>query len=353
MIKIHFVGDFFPGGVILDQERICSDEVLTLLKDADIRVATLETAVGDDYPFDEEKMSNPSWRNIIYTPNRGLKHLEKLNINVVTLANNHIFDMGEEGLINTIKRLDSLGIKHCGAGRNIKEASAPAVVKVKGKTIAFISAMPPTWGAAHPASETKAGINMLYHDKIAENIKDAKTQYDYVFVLPHWGVEYTYWPVPGDIKIAKLLIDSGADGVFGSHTHQVQTYRRYSNKPIFFSLGNFIFPDFYMDILRPVCYPVDNLDNIPISYNYEKNLKKIVKRVWKDKNRIGMLTSVLIDEGNIDYKVQYTKLNKNNKLECYSDTWLTLKLKTISCISSLTVYLYGYIVMKKLHGLLK
>ena len=66
------MGDFFPGGVILDQEKICTDDVLALLNDADIRVATLETAIGDNYSFDEEKMVNPAWRNIVFTPNKAI-----------------------------------------------------------------------------------------------------------------------------------------------------------------------------------------------------------------------------------------------------------------------------------------
>ena len=166
-IKIVFVGDIFPGGVLVDQEKICDEKIMDVLMSADLRVATLESALGpgdtDGYSFDEEKMARPDWRNIIWAPDKCINRLKELHIDVVTIANNHIFDLGEKGLVNTIRLLDENGIKHCGAGFNKEDASKPAVVEVKGKKIAFWGCMSyfTGWRAPHPADVNVPGINIF------------------------------------------------------------------------------------------------------------------------------------------------------------------------------------------------
>lgn len=335
------MGDFFPGGVILDQERICSDEVLALLKDADIRVATLETAIGDDFPFDKEKMANPAWRNIIHTPNRGLNQITKLHIDVVTLANNHAFDMGVEGLLNAMSRLDSLGIKYCGAGRNLKEAQEPAVITINNKNIAFLGFMVyfEGWRAPHPAGENIPGLNIFELSTAEKTIKRAKEVFDYVFVLPHWGSEYNLWPTPTDLQIAKKLIDAGADGIFGSHTHQMQPSIYIKGKPVMFGMGNFIFPDFYMSTQRATCYPSpeDDFSLVPSTYEYERYPQCTLRRIWPESNRMGAMGSLIIDK-TISLKVNKLKLNKDNVLELYTDKDLVAKINRISIFLKYTPY---------------
>ena len=126
-LNIAGVGDIMPGG-ILDGEagRFIDDKVIAILNQADIRVGTLETAVGNEPTFYDEKMSRRA--DVIYVKDDALKRLVELDINIVSLANNHFFDLGTEGALHTIQLLDQLGIKHIGAGRDIKEASAPVII---------------------------------------------------------------------------------------------------------------------------------------------------------------------------------------------------------------------------------
>lgn len=317
-ITMCVMGDFFPGGVIIDQDEICTPQVKELLNEVDLRVATLESAIGEGLAFDEEKMSNPQWRNIVYAPNRGLEKVSRLKIDVVTLANNHIFDLGAEGLHNTIKQLDKLGISHCGAGMNIQEASRPAEIQLKGKRIAIFAYMVyfKWWRAPHPAGEGKPGINIFDLDTALEQIKEAKETHDYVFVLPHWGREFSFWPEPVDVEYAKKMIDAGADGVFGSHTHLVQPSVLYKGRPILYSMGNFIFPDFYMDSDRTTFYPDENenVDDYPVTFKYEvsPNVRKI--RKWADLHRRGVIGKITIGSS-IEYALIPTRLNEENVLE--------------------------------------
>lgn len=98
-----------------------SAEIQSYLSKFEYRIATLEAAIGDNYPFDAEKMNGR--KNIIYSKNADIQKMIELNINIVSLANNHIFDLGLDGFKNTISLLDKYNILYCGAGLNIVEAS--------------------------------------------------------------------------------------------------------------------------------------------------------------------------------------------------------------------------------------
>lgn len=313
-INIAFLGDIMPGGLFRGKNNILSSEVAEILDSFDIRIATLECAIGDGLEFDAEKMQQENWRNIIYANNEDIYKLRYLGINVVSLANNHIFDLGEEGLINTLHLLDSLGIKHCGAGLNKELASQPAVFTKNGKTFAILAYMPYWWEAPHPAQHNKPGINLLYMDQVVSDIKDAKMKYDYVFVLPHWGLEYTSIPTNREKVNARIMLEAGADGVFGSHTHQLQPLVSWKQKPVCFSLGNFAFPDFYIQPTRPIWYPdkTTDISAIKVSYVYPDYTNEYLKRVWKRYARSGEILSVKIVENTLKVSTIYTYLSPEN-----------------------------------------
>lgn len=343
-IKIAFVGDFFPGGVLVNQEKICDDKVLEVLMSADIRVATLECALGpgekDGYSFDEEKMARPDWRNIIWAPDECVNRLKELHIDVVTIANNHIFDLGEKGLMNTIRLLDENGIKHCGAGANQEESSKPAVVEIKGKKIAFLGYMPYWWEAPHPPTKSTAGINQFYIEKVEKDIIESKKKFDYVFVLPHWGIEHTHYPTDRERQIVARMVEAGVDGIIGSHTHMIQPLIKVSGKPVCYSLGNFIFPDYYMQANRPVFYPDDNeKTKIPTVLGYPKNPGEKIKSVWKSANRVGAICMMTI-KSSISASLQFTKLSEDNVSQLYKSWKLRFVLAWIGFLLRFSIYNY-------------
>ena len=142
MIQIIGVGDIMPGGLLNDKDGIyANEEVLNLLFQGDVRCGTLECALGNEPTYDEAKIAkkeNDIYGNVIYAKDADIRRLKELHIDIVSLANNHFFDLGEEGAWHTIELLDREGILHCGAGRNLKEAGAPVVVEIKGKKVAFL-----------------------------------------------------------------------------------------------------------------------------------------------------------------------------------------------------------------------
>ncbi len=319
IIRIACMGDTMPGG-ILHYEQIdefCSKELLEVLRQADIRVATLETAVGDTPDFDEEKMKRD--KDVIYCPTKDLYRLKELGINVVSLANNHAWDLGLPGIEQARLELDKLGIKYCGAGRNHTEASAPAVLSVKGKTIAFIAYCdnkPGTCGYIPVATDTTPGINIMTECNIREDITRLKGQYDYLFVLMHWGKEYYYYPTPEVNNLARKMIDWGADGIIGSHSHQIQPTVFYHDRPIIFSLGNFFFPDRIITSPRSTYYPdaKPDLQNLPITMGYPMVTEPTFK-IWKSVARKGQIVNFIIDKTSINVDRVFTYIDHNSHID--------------------------------------
>lgn len=318
-MKIAFCGDIMPGGVLPYQEEYVSNEILNVLNSADFRVGTLECAIGDTFPFDKEKMGPKGWKNIVYAHEKDFDRIKELKFDLVTLANNHIFDLGYDGLRNTIKLLKESGICYCGAGNNKREASRPCVVNIDDKKYAFIGCcfrgLPP-W-SVEEATESRPGIFLTDGDEICALIEKTKRSVDYVIILPHWGTEYDYMPPKKCYELAKRMVESGADAIIGSHTHIMNPRMTYKKRPIYFSLGNFLFPDFCLQVPRPIVYPetVDEVYNMPIVYNYPRSISEPTRVVWREPSRIGIIALLGFDNGKeIENKYHLTLLNDRNIL---------------------------------------
>lgn len=315
MIKIVAVGDIMPGGILngTSQEYV-SQEVKDLLVRGDLRVGTLETAIGNEPTYYVEKMRRKA--DVIYAEDDDLIRLIELNINVVSLANNHFFDLGPDGAEHTIALLDKLDIKHCGGGRNIQEASAPAVVKIKNKTIAFLAFCDwrdETTGWCPFAEDGVAGVNPMYDDYVVAEIKKYRPIYDYIVVMPHWGVEYNYMPTTNVYHTSQKMLKAGADLILGGHTHCVQPIVNKNRKSVVFSMGNFLFPDRLICPPRSTYYPhpLIDIDKLPVTDGYPY-VNDITFKIWKPKARVGMIVTATIDEYGVKSKAIYTSLTKDN-----------------------------------------
>jgi len=158
-------------------------------------------------------------------------------INIVNLANNHVFDYGPEGLADTLAALDSAGVRHVGAGMTLSEAREPVFMDIKGRRVAFLG-----YGNYSPAERDKPGVAYRYAGHVQRDIRKAKSRgADIVVVNFHWGIELETEPQESDRELAYLAIDNGADVVIGHHPHVLQPVEVYKGKVIAFSLGNFVF----------------------------------------------------------------------------------------------------------------
>lgn len=333
-----FCGDIMPGGMLHYKKEYLSEALLNLVKSASIRIATLEAALGDNFAFNENKMSDRC--NIVYATNSDIGKLLDLNINVVSLANNHIFDLGYDGFVNTINLLNKHNIKFCGAGRNIVEASRPVEIFVDGESIAiyaYCMYASSYIGVVPIADDRNYGVNPLDVDKVINDIKIAKTKYDYVVVMPHWGREFSLLPLDMCRDMAFKMIEAGADAIIGSHPHAVQPIIKYKQKYIAFSLGNFLFPDFYMKPPRPIWYPdsKENLTKVPRVFDYPFPINEPMVQVWNDYSRIGLALKFNIGKKRLKIiRKSFVKLDSNNFLDLHKLNFkYSLKLRIAALVT--------------------
>ncbi|MBQ7787339.1 MAG: CapA family protein [Alistipes sp.] len=349
-MKLLFCGDIMPGGVLPYQKEYMSDTVKEYLQSFDLVIGTLETAIGTDIPFDKVKIDGR--QNIIYSRNEDFFRLIEMKVNVVSLANNHVFDMGIEGLANTIDILKKNNIKYCGAGKNIQEASEPLVLNVDNRKVvilAYCSDDPNQVGYVPIATQVTYGVNTFNIETAVEEVKRYKSLYDNVVVMMHWGREYSSFPIKQIKYESYKLVESGADIIIGTHTHSVQPHICHKGNHIFFSLGNFLFPDFYMMPPRPIFYPPEeDIQNIKTTYTYPYPITEPLKRVWKDNSRLGMVAEVEFGK-EIIVKDRYLQLDENNILDFYNSKRLSIKLWIIGILVKMPFYYGGRIVMKALN----
>lgn len=204
-----------------------------LLRSADLAMVNLECPVT----VRGEKVTKPF--NFRMHP-KFLTALKKSGIDIVNIANNHIYDYGSIGLFDTIVNLDSVGILHVGAGKTHEEAHRPVVLNVKGKKVGFLGYY--GGGEAPPARRSKPGVAERAVSLIKKDVAKLKRDsVDFIIVNLHWGTEKATEPDTSQVGFAHALIDAGVDLIVGHHPHVLQGIERYRNGVIAYSLGNFIF----------------------------------------------------------------------------------------------------------------
>ena len=321
-MKLFVCGDVMPGGVLPYQQDYVSPRLTAFLRGFDCRIGTLEAAIGtSEYPYDPVKMAGRC--NIVYAREADLTRICDLGFNVVSLANNHVMDLGEEGLRNTLRQLDALGILHCGAGMDAKEAARPVIWEKDGLRVAIFAYCMhdgPYLGHVAVAGDHKPGVNPLVLERAVREIEAARKQYDRVLVLPHWGQEYRYTPVWRCVELACALIRAGADAVLGSHPHRIQPVVRHHGRPICFSLGNFLFPDFYLQPPRPIWYPGPDVEpaTIPDVVGYPYPVDSPVRSVWPPASRYGRAACLELRTHIIKVSWQHVHASKDNILDLCS-----------------------------------
>lgn len=173
-----------------------------------------------------------------------LPAMRAAGVDVANLANNHGGDYGAQALLDSRANLLRAGIAAIGAGENAAVANAPALFTVNGWTIAVLgfSGVVPSgdWlaGPAHPGMANGYDIPSM-----TTAIRAAGQLADLVFVTIHWGRELDTQPRTEDVARAHAMIDAGADGIFGHHTHRLQPLGWYRDRPIAWGLGNFVWPN--------------------------------------------------------------------------------------------------------------
>ena len=216
---------------------ILSEDIVNLLNQSEITIANNEFTISNN----GEKLPN-KYYTFKATPER-LKIYKEMSVDLVTLANNHIYDFGEVAFQDSLKSLEENDIPYIGAGRNIEEATAPFYFIANGYKIAFLNATRAEKFILTPeATETSGGVFRCYDPTLLiQQIEKVKQTSDFVVALIHWGKEDSDELETVQVDTAKQYIDAGADLIVGTHAHTLQGIDFYHDKAIIYNLGDFIF----------------------------------------------------------------------------------------------------------------
>lgn len=245
-----FAGDtlsiVLTGDILLDRgvrrtinqygvDRLFSDGVDSVFRSAQIIVGNLECPAT--------KIEAPVFKRFIF---RGepewLDCLRQHGITHLNLANNHSIDQGREGLMDTKRNIVAAGMVPIGAGENMSEASEPVLLAEHPRKVWMLASLRLAL-ENYAYLPDKPCVSQEPMDSLLRRVHRLR-QADstaVIIVSLHWGGEHTLQPVPRQRLEAHQLILAGADALICHHTHTLQTIETFRDKPIYYSIGNFIF----------------------------------------------------------------------------------------------------------------
>jgi poly-gamma-glutamate synthesis protein (capsule biosynthesis protein) len=174
------------------------------------------------------------------------------SVDVVSCANNHARDFGDDGIKDTIRTLDEAGIAHFGSGKNLKEARKPRIIERNGLTIGLLGYYfqigedmfepPEVYATSHRAGPAGVFTNRdRFRAMVEEDVQALVPKVDFAVPYFHWGKEGSTEIRPYQIDLAHRCIDLGCKAVLGAHPHRFQGVEVYQGAPIFYSFGNFVY----------------------------------------------------------------------------------------------------------------
>ena len=270
MLQLTIVGDI----KIDNGQLLLSKNLTNVLRDSDVNVANFEAPVkASDYTLLQKSGPKLSQNEQV------IDKLVEYGFNVISLANNHAMDFGEKSLLKTKELFEHHNCLSLGAG-SWKDAYQIKYFETKGARIGFLAITQHEFGVLDEEYDGKdqVGTAWMLHPCVDELIVEGRKQCDYLFILPHAGIENEYYPLPELRTLYRHWINMGADGVFASHPHTPQGWEIYQNKPICYSLGNFCFET--------------HAASLPPYWNY------------------GLMAQVSLQEGRVEASIKYVRYDQ-------------------------------------------
>ncbi|WP_440953861.1 CapA family protein [Methanosarcina sp. Mfa9] len=257
-VTLTAVGDIMLGWGV--EERIKSgsggypfESVASILQSSDVTFGNLEaplTTESEKAVWDYTKIldkpviiDGKAYGSSIYCKADPVaaERLSHAGFNILSLANNHIMDYGEEGLNETLDALTKYNIKTIGAGRDLSDARKPAVFRINGVNVGILA-----YCDTYIAGRRRAGVAPTKY--IEQDIQSLKKDADFIVVSIHQGMDISEYPLKSEIERMHQIIDWGANIILRHHPHVVQGVEEYNGGIILYSLGNFVF-DYMIDPL--------------------------------------------------------------------------------------------------------
>ena len=235
------VGGDVNMGRLIGQKILAGDidypfaKISPTLQDADITFVNLESQLADlggetQSPTNEFRFAGPP---------AGAIALANAGVDIVSVANNHMWDYGKDRLLETMDHLESAGVAYVGASKNPEQKWAPNIIEVHGHKVGWLA----TTTLLNGYEKVGADEYVAFDDTkaLTAAIASLRKQADWILVSVHTGNEYQTTPEKETVALMHAIIDAGADAVIGHHPHVPRPIEIYNNKPIFYSLGNFAF----------------------------------------------------------------------------------------------------------------
>jgi hypothetical protein len=291
-VKVCFAGDVFLGGDLLNKS--CKNVVeVEAFNKADVRIVNLEQPISDG-DFVEDKCT-------LYNGSFAINQLTDLKINAVNLAHNHIQDKGLDAIEETTNHLKGAGFGYFGAGKNILQAEKPYWLTQEIAVLGYCEFDKPYLKQIEVADTEKPGINPLRISKIKEDLGKLPLGKKAI-VFFHWGMEHVWLPPANDIDLAKkLLEDDRIVTIIGMHPHRIQGVISHARKEAYMCLGNFIFPNFYINPPVQIYNPAESKKSgVKFVTRQYHAVHELTYKKWRWVNRV----SIVLDFCTVTSKLQ-------------------------------------------------
>lgn len=236
-MKTLFVGDICPtkytesAFAAADMKTLFND-TLSIFENRDFVFANLECAITESE--NRIKKFGPNLK----APRNTAKVLKNIGVTVTGLSNNHVFDFGKEGALDTIRALSCEALDYTGFGDNYADSKKNYVFEKNDERICIIAVCEHEYSYA---LEDRMGSRPFDEFETLEDIRAAKTEYDRVIVIYHGGKEQCHYPSPRLVRACRAMARAGADLILGQHSHCIGTYELYEGAHILYGQGNFNF----------------------------------------------------------------------------------------------------------------
>ena len=298
---------FFACGDIVNltaKEDFIDDNLKDIIKNSDAAICNFEAPIETEN-MEAIKKAGPH----MYQSKESIKYLNDAGFNMVSLANNHIYDYGQVALENTLLELNKHSVNFIGGGKDFEDAYATKIINKNGIKIGFLAVAENGFGCLHE-EQNRGGYAWIFHPLIEDNIRALKSEVNFVVLISHAGVENVEFPIKEWRDRYKRLCDVGIDVIIGHHPHVPQGYEKYKNSLIFYSLGNFYFDtagfqdksdDSYSVILE---FNKDSSKDFEIIYHKKTNYRV---------HRVGKL-EVDFDLSSLNLLLEYDYIKRNDEI---------------------------------------
>lgn len=231
-LKLFACGDIVN---LRSKKDFVDEKIKNIIQSSDISICNFEAPIETNN-MKAIKKAGPH----VHQSKKSIEYLSEVGFEMVSLANNHIYDYGQESLNNTIVELNKYNIDIIGAGVDFDSAYETKIIDKNGIRIGVIAAAENEFGCLYE-NQNRGGYSWIFHFEIEDNIRKLKDEVDVIVLIAHAGVEEIDFPIKEWRDRYKRLCDIGVDMVIGHHPHVPQGYEKYYNSMIFYSLGNFYF----------------------------------------------------------------------------------------------------------------